>query len=98
MSMGSNVYGVRDLDGKFAKMAKVKKACEEAAVEYPKEVREFFGKHGVHEPLEHLQKEMEQIDITSAVTRSSADSQDMFDVDLSKLPKDVKAIRFVNSY
>lgn len=96
MGMNLHVRGVRDLDGRFAEMMKVKLACDDAEIEYPATVREYFT--CPDESEEELRREMEEIDIKAAVSDDSADMQDIRNVDLSKLPKDVKHIRFVVSY
>jgi len=96
MSMSSHVTGVRDLDAKFAKMMRVKLSCEEAEVDYPQDVKDYFKYPDESE--DYLRREMEDVDITDAVSNCGGDSTDGWEVDLSKLPSDVKAIRFENSY
>lgn len=96
MSMASFVSGIRDLDGKFAKMMKAKLACEEAGAAYPAEVREYFK--CPEESEDTLRRDMESVDINDATSEYSRDATDVFDVDLSKLPEGVKVIRFENSY
>lgn len=96
MSMSSSVVGVRDLDGTFAKMAAVKEACEDAEVDYPDLVKQYFKYPG--EDIEYLKSEMESMDISAAVTERNEDAVNIWEVDLSKLPEGVKKIRFSNSY
>ena len=60
MSMSTYVYGVRDLDGKFAKMIAAKKACDAAGIGYPKDVIEYFKYPGEKE--ETLRQEMETLE------------------------------------
>lgn len=96
MSISTHIKGVRDLDGEFLKMVKVKEACEEASIDYPEEVKKYFKYP--KERVEYLKKLMEEIDITLSVSQKVDDYCDIFEVDLSRLPKEVKLIRFVNSY
>jgi len=97
MSMSSRIIGVRNLEGRFAKMMQVKLACEAAAVEYPDEVRDYFFEHP-SESEEYLRSEMEEVDISGAVTRYSKAEVECYDVNLWKLSDAVKAIRFENSW
>ncbi len=97
MSMFSSIKGVRDLDGKFAEMARIKDLCEDAGVSIPEEVMEYFGGR-YREATSYLRAKMEEVDISCAVTESHPDSTDLWEVDLKKLPSEVKAIRFTNSY
>lgn len=78
-------------------MIKAKRACEDAGIAYPKELEDYFHNEAC-ESEEYLIREMEEIDIRAAVTCDSADMKDIRDVDLSKLPPDVKSIRFIVSY
>jgi|GEM_PF-3342727 len=96
MGMSSHVSGVRDLDGRFAKMMVAKLACEAASVDYPAEVREYFKYP--EESEDYLRREMESVDIDAAVTKGTDNATEHWTVDLSKLPEGVKAIRFENSY
>ncbi len=102
MSMSTHVVGVRDLDGEFAKWAKIKEACDEAGSGYPQQMVEYFRRVSRMSPveaLEDLRREAQEMNIDAAVSRDpSRDSYDTWVVDLSKLPADVKAIRFSNSY
>ena len=95
MGMSTYIKGVRDLSIIFDKMAKVKEACDIAKVDYPQEVKSFFGKY-YNESIEHLRREMEECDITFVDHYN--DSEEGWEVDLSSLPEDVVRIRFINSY
>lgn len=98
MGMSTSVVGVRELNGGlFDKMVKVKLACEDARIGYPKEVKEYFGKN-YDATVELIRQEMEEVDMTHHLTRINKDSVDGWEVDLSKLPIEIKAIRFRNSY
>ena len=62
MGMSTNVEGIRDLDGRFKKMMTVKLACDEADIDYPQEVEDYFN-HCAGEGEDYLKREMECIDI-----------------------------------
>jgi len=96
MSMSTRVTGVRDLDKRFRQMIDVKLACETAKVNYPQDVEDYFSTPGESEG--YLREEMETIDIKDAVKEEVWDGSDSWLVSLDKLPDDVKAIRFTNSY
>jgi len=96
MSMSTSVVGVRDLDGKFAKMLAVKQACDEANVSYPLEVVDYFEGEA-HETPRYLVGKMEEVKIK--VNQSTdLSSTNTWTVVLADLPPDVKAVRFRNSY
>ncbi len=97
MGMSSSVMGLRDLDGQFEKMLKVKLACDEAGIEHPEEVYEYF--QGQSElPEAGLRELLAEIDISDAVEELNEESVDGFTVHLAKLPAEVIAIQFRNSY
>jgi hypothetical protein len=96
MSMSSHVTGVRDLDGKFADMINLKLACEKARIDYPPDLKAYLKYPA--EDVDYLRREMESVDISAAVKEYTRNATDGFEVDLSKLPKECKAIRFENSY
>lgn len=98
MGMSSHVFGVRDLDGEFAKMMKVKLACDAAGVDFPQKIYDYFRPDHPGEGEDMLRREMESIDIEVAVSEYTRDGTDGFEVNLAKLPDGVKAIRFENSY
>ena len=60
------------------------------------EVKEYFKYP--EESEEYLRREMEEVQLGEAVSEYSRDAVDGFEVDLSKLPEGVKALRFENSY
>ena len=111
MSMTTYLKGVRDLDKDFAKMIAVKEACDKAGVEYPKQVLEYFATptypDRAHEDAEELREEMSETLLEHgeygqephpAVTKESKNGRAVYTLDLQKLPKDIKAVRFINSW
>jgi hypothetical protein len=91
--MSTFVYGFRPPDESWQKMKKVFDACKAADFPVPDKVYAFFGGEspddsGVRIDLEN----------TPAVTEYSRDMEQGYQIDLSKLPKDLKYIRFINCY
>ena len=98
--MGMNTYikGVRDLDGEFKRMMDMKKLCDSKGFSYPKEVMEYFGSL-IGESDAYIREEMETIDLPKdLVIESQDDSREFFDIEIDRIPKEVKILRFVNSY
>lgn len=91
--METRVVGIKPPDEKWKAMKKVWDACSEAGVEPPVEVLEFFGDEdpddaGVVVGLgDH-----------SCVKEYRAEMQQGFEIVIDALPKDVKIIRFYNSW
>ncbi len=100
MSMSTSVVGLRNLDIKFNDMIKLKKMCEKSKVSYPKELIEYFGKNNVGESEEYLKSEMTEIEIEDEdfVSAWKAEMQEGFEIEVDKIPKEIKTIRFYNSY
>lgn len=88
MSVSYHISGFRVADEKWQKMKAVWEACYNACVPIPKAVDEFFGGNKPDEALGV------QVNIDSAVQ----DCGDHYDVDLEKLPSDVKVLRFSIDY
>ncbi len=95
MGMSSYVEGFVPPDAKFKKMKAAFDACQEAGIEVPSEVWEFFD----HEPPNAAGV---SINIDRFVTEvSPRDTADGYEIDLEALAKNmphVKKIQFVNSY
>lgn len=100
MGMGTSIVGFRDLDedSEFQKMWKVKLACEEAGIDYPQEVVDYFKYPGEGE--ECLRSEKAHIDLGDAVQEApdKMDHEEAWVVDITKLPKECTMIRFANSW
>lgn len=93
MSMSTSVVGFRPPDEKWRKMKAVWDACVIADTDTPDEVDDFFGGQYPDE-----QGVIVDIEETEAVKEWCDDSSSGFEVDITKLPKDVKIIRFFNSW
>jgi len=93
MGMSTHVIGIKPPDEVWKKMKAAWDACESAGVPIPESVVDFFDgetpdEAGVVLPLNRHE----------CVKRYNCDSQEGFEVDVSKLPVDVKIVRFVNSW
>lgn len=93
MSMSMRIYGYRQPDDKWKKMYRAHEACKAAGVRVPAEVEEFF-REGVPE-TEEIEVDLSK---SPGVEEYSADMQEGWEVELEDLPKNIKKIRFVNSY
>lgn len=96
MGMSTTIVGTRELDDDFKKLLKVKKACDDAGMNYPRELYDVLKYP--EEKEEYLRREYESVNIDCAIKQYSEDATDVFEIDLSKLPKGVKKIKFRNSY
>ncbi len=91
MSMSTFVNGFRPPDEKWAKMKEAWDACEAAGVDPPEAVSDFFG----GEPPDEAGV---VVKIDGAVRKYNSSSSSGYEIDLIKLPKDVRIIRFSNSW
>ena len=98
MGMSSGVKGIKPADAKYKKMLAIYKQCEDAGVSVPKEVDAFFEGEtpdpiGVVVRLDNQKKYPGVVE-----AYSEHDMAEGFQVHVDKLPKDVKIIRFTNSW
>lgn len=93
MGMSTYVIGIKPPDAKWKKMKEAYDACEAAGVDPPKAVTDFFNGE---EP--DASGVVVQIKDSKAVTEWHAEMESGYQVDLTKLPKDITAIRFYNSW
>jgi hypothetical protein len=92
MSMSTHVVGFRPADEKWHQMLAVWRACAAADVRMPREVEGFFnGENPENEPGM-------EVDISAAMSAYEQPGADGFDVDLTKLPADIRVVRFYNSW
>jgi hypothetical protein len=92
MSMSTSVVGIKPPDDMWKKMKAVYEACEDANVPIPVEVAEFFE----HDKPDELGVVVEIKG--EAIKEWSDDTEAGYEVDIEKLPKDVKVLRFYNSW
>lgn len=91
--MFSYVKGIKPPDDKWKRMKAVYDSCDLAGIDVPEEVSEYFG---WEEP--DNKGVVVDLDKHDCCKKYKADMQDGFEIDLTKLPKDITIIRFVNSY
>jgi hypothetical protein len=104
--MHTHVIGFRPPDAKWKKMKEVHDACIAANVEIPEEVDEFFNWNPPDLSGVMVELEDRHLDPAKGATPKNfgavkpwhADMREGFEVDVTKLPKDVTIIRFYNSY
>lgn len=92
MSMSTHVVGFRPADEKWEQMKTIWLACTKAGIGAPEEVLDFFehedpiGKPGI------------EISIDNALKEWADDYRSGYELDVSKLPPNIRIIRFYNSY
>lgn len=91
MSMNVTIVAFRPADDRWKQMKAIYDSCKKAGVSIPDEVNEFFN-------YEKPDDNGVEIDIKIATKEWSDDYSHGYDVDISKLPKDVSIIRFYNSW
>ena len=91
--MSSHIMGIKPPDEKWKKMKAIWDSCTAAGIDVPEEVSEFFGDEEPDDAGVEVGLGEEE-----GVTDYEADCREGFEVDLSKLPADVKIVRFWNAY
>lgn len=89
MGMSTHVVGFRPPDEKWKKMKAVWDACKVAKTEIPESVVDFFNGE-TPDPA--------GVEVEIKAKDWSMDSASGYEIDLDKLPKDIKTIRFYNSW
>jgi hypothetical protein len=95
MGMSTRVVGFRPPDAKWKRMKDIYDACESAEIELPAAVMEFFDGE---DPNDSPGGVLVDLDKSKCVTPYRSDDAEGFDVDITKLPKDVTILRFTNSW
>jgi len=90
LDIDTSVVGIKPEDGTFGKMHEILVGCRELGVKVPNKVNEYFiydrrDDRGVHVCLEKHK----------CCKKSVDDSEISYEIELDKLPKDIKIIRFV---
>jgi len=101
MGMSSSVYGIRPPNERWRKMKEIYEACEKADIDPPEEVQEFFPDGEPPDPkgvVVDLSCFGPKYENHPSVTEYKGDMDEGFEVEIDKLPPDVKIIRFVNSW
>ena len=93
MGMSTYVYGIAPADEKWRQMKDIYDKCVAAKISVPEEVSKFFN-------YETPEENGVNIDLrcTQAVKEFKDDSSEGLIVDLDKLPKHVKLLKFCNSW
>jgi hypothetical protein len=89
MSMSTHVVGIKPADEKYKKMEQVYNLCQEMKVPVPSEVYDFFdgeSPNGLG------------VEVNISVIKGNIDCGYSYDIDVTTIPKDVKFIRFINSW
>lgn len=89
--MSNMLVGFVPPDAKWKKMQEAWMACKNADVEVPVEIEDFFD--GA-DPLE----DGAQIDLENITQNWSGEGEDGLEIDVSRIPKNVKKLRFVHIY
>lgn len=93
MSMTTRVIGFRPPDDTWSKYKKVYDTCIEADINPPEEVMKFFNLDSCDEGPDESGVE---VDINDAIVDDWGIGG--YQIDITKLPRDVKIIRFTNSW
>ena len=99
MGMSTHVVAMRNMGHEFEKMLKVKHFCEENKVGYPYEVADYFGEF-VKEDESVIRDAMAEVTLSgdNGLTEFTDEYRTGYEVEIAKLPKEVKVIRFYNSW
>ena len=97
MSMSTRVEAFRDMDGEFAKMLRAKTFCDEQHLSYPKEAQDYFGKYAGYNEA-GLRDAFLLVDIDHLLTEYHDGSSDGFELEVARLPQEVKTLRFFNCW
>jgi len=103
MGISTYIKAIKPADDDWRKMKAIWDACEAAGINPPSEVSDYFcdGKpndKGVEISLDFNRYEENDKRNHPAVSRTTDVGCEFWDVELAKLPPDVKIIRFVNSW
>lgn len=94
MSMSTHICGIVPPDDNWKKMKAVWDSCVAAGVSVPADVCAFFNDGSPDERGVVIDKK----GLGGAVTEYKAEMSEGFEVDLTKLPKGVKVVRFYNTW
>ncbi|MNS67987.1 hypothetical protein D3C72_1012510 [compost metagenome] len=98
MSLSVHVYGIKAPDEKWQAMKKIWDACIEANIQIPQEVLVYFD-YEDPDPLGVVIDLKNNKDISALIPLGEDPWQtNGFIVDITKLPPDIKWIKFENSF
>jgi hypothetical protein len=87
--MSTEVIGFKPADEKWEKMKKIWDNCEELHIPVPKEVDDFFNGET---------PDATGVKVDIPTNEWEGDGASGLEIEVEKIPKDVKIIRFVNSW
>lgn len=90
MGMSTRITGLQPPDDEWKAKLAAYNACQAADIPVPDELAAFFDYASPDSSRE--------IDITQAVTSWKDDMKDGFEVEIAKLPPNIKIVRFYNSW
>lgn len=91
MGMSTYVVGIRPPGDKWKQMKAIYDACSVAGISLPEAVEEFFN-------FERPDDKGVIVELKECSQEYYHENEKGFEVDLSKLPKDIDIIRFYNSW
>lgn len=94
MGMSTRVQGLREKNDTYEKMESILLLCKELNVKVPNEVYKYFEL--INE--EYCSRGIITSLPIGSVEHYTEDTDDVWEVDLSLIPKDITKLRFVNSY
>lgn len=89
MGMSTSVIGFAPPDEKWQQMKQIWDACQSAGIPVPREVEKFFN----DEPPDSA-----GVEVKLEVTEWHDESREGIEIEVAKIPKHVKLIRFYNSW
>lgn len=93
MSMSTSIVAFRPADDEWQRMKAVWDACQNAGIPMPEKIKEFFGHE---EPNE--EGVVVDIQATGAAVEWNSGNSSGFEVDLKKIEKGVRFVRFYYTF
>ena len=97
MSMGSNVIGIKTPDEHWQRMRDIWDACQAAGVQVPEEVERFFNYEPPDEKGILVKLAFPRHPCLREWSNAKKNAQG-YEIDLTKLPSDIKTLRFYVSW
>lgn len=90
---------IPDDDPEYQKHKKILLMCNELKVSLPRETSDYFNVKDLYPDLELLEEKL-SVKLVKGIhyEEYGKDMEEGFEIDLTKLPKEVTKIRFFNSY
>jgi hypothetical protein len=96
MGMSTHVVGFKPPDEKWQRMKAAWDACKTAGVDVPEEIERYF--EGEEPDPQGVEIDDDALTQCGALTPWTDDYAEGFQLEISKLPRDVRVIRFYNSW